>query len=465
MSNGASEHVSATSELTFQRSTRLEQQLRWMISIRLVVVTSLVLPYLLLQLVSPTDTIRFNFLYLLAGLSYAASLLYIGLLRWLKDRAQIQAYIQFFGDLLVLTGMVYYFGGISSPFTILYFVVIIVAAAMLQRRAGLTVATMAWLMYTGTVLALYLGWFTPTSILDPGSSGIEEVEVVGHLASSLEASRGESIPVWRLVYNLVIHLFGFYLVAVLTSHLAQSASTAEKELLEKRADLAALQVVHRDIIESIPSGLITCDLEDKVTSANRAAKEILGLPEAALIGKPVTALRLFSTQQWEELKSGDPPEHGRREIEYRRNQSRRHIGFSITDLTSSGGQPAGHIVIFQDLTDWRKLQQEVRLNDRLAAVGEMASGIAHEVGNPLAAISGSVQMLSTSLEARSPQKKLLDIIFKESERLDRTVKSFLQFARPKDRSNVRFDVAQLLSENLDLLRNSSEVSSNHELSL
>ena len=122
-------------------------------------------------------------------------------------------------------------------------------------------------------------------------------------------------------------------------------------------------------------------------------------------------------------------------------------------------------MIFQDLTDWRKLQEEVRLNDRLAAVGELASGIAHEVGNPLAAISGSVQMLSTSLEDRSPQKKLLDIIFKESERLDRTVKSFLQFARPKDRSNVRFDVANLLSENLDLLRNSSEVSSSHELSL
>jgi two-component system sensor histidine kinase PilS (NtrC family) len=107
----------------------------------------------------------------------------------------------------------------------------------------------------------------------------------------------------------------------------------------------------------------------------------------------------------------------------------------------------------------------VRLKDRLAAVGQLASGIAHEVGNPLAAISGSVQMLSSSLDGDTSEKKLLNIILKESQRLDRTIKSFLQFARPKERSNVRFDIAKLLSENLDLLRNSSEVSTGHQLTL
>jgi hypothetical protein len=253
VSNGDSDRFSATSELSLQRSTKLSQQLRWMISLRLVVVTSVVLPYLLLQLASPSETISFNFLYLLAGTTYAASLLYIAQLRWLRKYPAVQAYIQFFGDLVLITGMVYYFGGTNSPFSILYFVIIIVASAMLHRRSGLIVATVAWVLYSVTILALYFSWLPETS-LSMGTAVIEEgIESLGELAGELEDSRGETIPVWRLVYNLVIHFFGFYLVALLTSHLAQSAIRAERELLEKREDLATLQVVHRDIIEGSPA--------------------------------------------------------------------------------------------------------------------------------------------------------------------------------------------------------------------
>ncbi|MGB5880998.1 MAG: hypothetical protein WBH85_13300, partial [Thermoanaerobaculia bacterium] len=165
MSNGVSDRFSATSELSVQRSTKLGQQLRWMISLRLVVITSVVLPYLLLQLASPSETISFNFLYLLAGATYAVSLLYIAQLRWLQRYPTIQAYIQFFGDLLLITGMVYYFGGTNSPFSILYFVIIIVASAMLHRRSGLVVATVAWILYSATILALYFSWLQETSPL------------------------------------------------------------------------------------------------------------------------------------------------------------------------------------------------------------------------------------------------------------------------------------------------------------
>jgi two-component system sensor histidine kinase PilS (NtrC family) len=465
VSNGDSDRFSATSELSLQRSTKLSQQLRWMISLRLVVVTSVVLPYLLLQLASPSETISFNFLYLLAGTTYAASLLYIAQLRWLRKYPAVQAYIQFFGDLVLITGMVYYFGGTNSPFSILYFVIIIVASAMLHRRSGLIVATVAWVLYSVTILALYFSWLPETS-LSMGTAVIEEgIESLGELAGELEDSRGETIPVWRLVYNLVIHFFGFYLVALLTSHLAQSAIRAERELLEKREDLATLQVVHRDIIESVPSGLITCNLEGRVTSVNRAAQDILGSLEAALVGQHVTKTGLLSDLHWQEQRGSDLASQDRREIEYQRGDSLRHIGFSLTELVTTKGERSGYIIIFQDLTEWRKLQEEVRLKDRLAAVGQLASGIAHEVGNPLAAISGSVQMLSASLDGEESEKKLLDIILKESQRLDRTVKSFLQFARPKERSNVRFDIAKLLSENLDLLRNSPEVSQGHHLTL
>jgi two-component system sensor histidine kinase PilS (NtrC family) len=122
-------------------------------------------------------------------------------------------------------------------------------------------------------------------------------------------------------------------------------------------------------------------------------------------------------------------------------------------------------LIFQDLSDWRKLQEEVRIKDRMAAVGELAAGIAHEIGNPLAALSGSAQMLGAALPPGSDRHELLEIILKESQRLDRTIKSFLKFARPKERASVRFDIAQLLTENLQLLRHSQEVSERHRLEL
>jgi two-component system sensor histidine kinase PilS (NtrC family) len=123
------------------------------------------------------------------------------------------------------------------------------------------------------------------------------------------------------------------------------------------------------------------------------------------------------------------------------------------------------VLIFQDLYEWRKLQEELQLKDRMAAVGEMAAGIAHEIGNPLAALSGSAQMLQPSLAEGSSQRTLLDIILRESQRLDRTIKSFLQFARPKERSSRRFDIAELLRNNTELLRNSDEVLPGHRIHL
>jgi len=101
----------------------------------------------------------------------------------------------------------------------------------------------------------------------------------------------------------------------------------------------------------------------------------------------------------------------------------------------------------------------------MAAVGELAAGIAHEIGNPLAAISGSVQLLAKSLGGDSSERKLVEILIRESQRLDRTIKGFLRFARPRERAVRRFDVAALLAETFELLRNSEEVAPGHRLEL
>ena len=424
----------------------LRRQLKWLIAIRLVVVTSVMILYVLLTLLpqEPLKEVQPGFLFLLTGLTYAASLGYISLLSWLERHVVAQAYTQFVGDLLLISALVYYFGGAASPFSSLYLVVISISAALLRRRSSLFVANIAYLLYAGTLLAIHFGWLIPPMAVD------------------------EPIGLGRLAYNLVAHLIGFYGVAILTSYLAGNVTRAERELEEKQENLADLRVAYHDVVQSISSGVVTTDLDGRITSINRVAEQLLQRDSPELLGESVASTGMFTTSTWRAHASRcSGPNRIRNEVEISLGdaESPTYFGFSLTPLTNAHGDREGYILVFQDLTEWRKLQQEVRMKDRMAAVGEMAAGLAHEIGNPLAAISGSVQMLAPGVEGKPQQEKLLQILVRESQRLDRTVKSFLQFARPKERSSVPFDIARLLSEHVQLLENSPEKTPSHRIEL
>ena len=351
------------------------------------------------------------------------SLLYLLLRRPLARQARFQAYVQFVGDLLLITLVVLNSGGPTSPFSWLYVIVIIVASMLLRGWAGTVAAAIAFALYL-TVLLLQPDVTTPS--------------------------------IWA--YSLVAHLVGFFTVAGLVSYL-------NRTLDRKEVDLAELKVVHRDVVESIPSGIATTDLDGIFTSINRAGTEILGRAPDDLVGSAIHDTELVTRDEWGRLTYAS--ERGKRlrsEAVLHRDGERVDIGYSISALTDSDERRSGYIVIFQDVTAWRRLEEEVRLKDRMAAVGELAAGLAHEIGNPLAAISGSVQMLSRG-ERSASEAKLLEILLKESQRLDRTIKGFLRFARPKERTAVRFDIAKLLTENTALLENSPEVGDHHEIEL
>jgi two-component system sensor histidine kinase PilS (NtrC family) len=445
--------------------TPLARQLRWYIAIRVVAIVSVLLPFGLFQIwmlpaeppaeagtagspppqvIAPApapepELLPSRVVWLLGGATFGATLIYIALLRLLRRSPTTQAYIQFFGDLVLITGLVYFLGGATSPFSLLYLIVIAVASTLLRRRAGVTVASAAFLLYGGMIVGLSLGWLPAT----PAQ---------------------EAVSGWRLGYNLAVHGFGFYAVALLTYYLAHNVTRAERELAEKREHLADLQVVHRDVIQSINSGLLTTDLEGTVTSANLAGLEILGREEEELVGTSIHNAGLFTPAQWSEATAAsEQTGRMRSEVELARGKDVRYIGFSVSRLADAERNHRGYIVIFQDLTRWRRMQEELRIKDRMVAVGELAAGLAHEIGNPLAAISGSVQMLSRSVNGDASQGKLIDILLKESHRLDRTIKGFLRFARPRERSSVDFDIARLLAENVELLKNSEEVSEWHRL--
>ncbi|MEO7796063.1 MAG: ATP-binding protein [Thermoanaerobaculia bacterium] len=421
----------------------LERHLRWLIAFRLVMISSVLLSYLVFELSSRGELPEFNLLFVLVAATYLASLLHIALLSLLAARPLWHAYIQFAGDLALVTGLVYFFGGITSPFSMLYLVVIMVSAVILQRRTAMTIAGLAYILYATLLTALARNW----------------IPALSPLPTDLELS-------FRISYNLAVHLFGFYAVAILTSYLGESATRAEEELAEKTGSLANLEVFHRDVIQSISSGLISTDLDARVTTVNRAALEILGTTELALVGRPIAESGLFSEAEWSAAAADPNPNRRlRSELVVERGSERLPIGFTVTRLTDPHAVPAGWIVVFQDLSQWRRLQEELRLKDRMAAVGELAAGLAHEVGNPLAAISGSVQLLSATIAAEQKERRLLDIIIKESLRLDRTIKGFLRFARPRERAAARFDIAALLAENTALLRNSEEATGGHEFTL
>jgi two-component system sensor histidine kinase PilS (NtrC family) len=460
--------------------TPLVNQLRWYTAIRVVAIVSVLVPYSLLQLWIPAaqtpattgaqtepgfvgppapaaqqpvratataaapepDVVPRYVLVWLAIAVFFATLFYIAMMRVLRRFPTVQAYIQFIGDLILITGLVYFLGGATSPFSLLYLIIIAVASTLLRRRAGLTVASIAFLLYGSLILLLYSGTFPPASAGQEAISGV------------------------RLGYNLMVHGFGFYAVALLTYYLAHNVTRAERALEEKSEHLADLQVVHRDVIQSITSGILTTDLDGIVTSANHAGLEILDREEGEMVGHPIQESGLFTVVQWgEATAASEQTGRMRSEVEITHAGKTRYVGFSISGLSDAERHHRGYIIIFQDLTRWRRMQEELRMRDRMVAVGELAAGLAHEIGNPLAAISGSVQMLSGSVDGDPAQRKLIEILLKESHRLDRTIKGFLRFARPRERSSVSFDIARLLAENFELLKNSEEVSDRHQLEM
>lgn len=480
----------------------LNNKLIWLMAIRVLVIASVLLPNLLFSTsgegsqimhmaesfletafdVDPTDSEerprparepRNRVYQLLIAVVSLQTLLYAALSRPLKNEPVTHAYVQLFGDLFLITLLIYKFGRPTANLSILYFVVIGVACFLARRRAGLILATAAAVAYSSVVLLHGSPWFhelwaqggpfAPSGPISnitglPQSLGWSE-----RIASWLEPPSIEAISGVPVSYNLSVHLVGFYSVALFAAYLARDP-VLERKLEQRSLDLAYLKVLYRDVIQSISSGLAVTDLDGVITSLNQSGERILAVEERDLVGVHISDAGLFDAEAWK--RSTDEAGRGmvRGELDLGHRAKPIYLGFSITWLRDGSGTHRGYILIFQDLSAWRRLQEQVRIQDRMAAIGQMAAGLAHEVGNPLAAISGSVQMLARNAESPA-QAKLFEITLKESRRLDRTVKSFLQFARPRGPNLETFDIAAMLAEDVQLLRNSDEVLPAHEIHL
>ena len=414
---------------------QLSRDARLLIAIRVIVVTTLLIGALIVQY-TVREFLPISYLYYTAGLAYALTLFYIGLGRLTTSR-KLNLMAQIGGDLLVETLLVYFTGGLDSPFSFLYLVSIITASMLLYRRGGLFAASGAVILYGGLADLMYYGviplpeltWWLPT----PWTSS-------------------------RLYFNMATNFAGFYATALLTSIISEKLQRAFEELETKTQNLAELRALNQNVVESIPSGLITLTPYGTAAFINPAACTILQMQPPAVAGRHVTELGFLSTDDWNtvraELVAGD---NVRRESVIKVADEERTIGFALSPLHTLEGKAAGFTLIFQDLTGMKKLEWELRLKDRMAAVGELSAGIAHEIRNPLAAIAGSVQVLKKSSSLTQQEQRLMAIVLKESERLNKTIAEFLRFVRPQEKRTAQFDIAGSLAETLDLLANSPEL--------
>ncbi len=419
-----------------------QRQIAGLMTYRVVIITTLLISTFIIELIfHPAVPLRP--FYQLGGVTYLLSLAYALLHRRMKDSALFVP-LQLAGDLLVVTGLVYLTGGPASPFSFLYLLVIITASILLFRRGGLLMAAGAWLLYALLVEATYFRLIPLYPRID---------------------FEGTDFSEGRILYLLFSHLFSFLTVAYLTSYVSEMLRKAGERLVARENDLAELRAFNEDIIDSINSGLITTGLDGRITFTNRAACQITGHPAGDLAGRRVEDLLGAADGFLDEVRAAlDRANRFRFEKDFTaRDGASLFLGFTASILRNKEGVPLGFIFIFQDLTEIRALEEEVGLQKRMAALGEMAAGMAHELRNPLASISGSVQVLKRDLPPGSEPMELMEIILKESRRLDQTIRDFLLFAKPGRFTPERVDIAEILSDSLKLLRNSEEFRPAHGL--
>src|SRR5262252_2337407 len=419
--------------------SELRRKLRNLIAIRAVISTVLLGSATFAQIASPGSFPVDPFFFLI-GLTYALTALYAVTLRhteryrWLVD-------LQLAGDVLVISAFVYFTGGVTSYFSSLYVLAIVAASTVQSRRGGVLVAGLSALLYGGVVLAQYMtadGLLHNPWLLSPALPPRSVAE-----------------------YTYLLNTFGFVAVALLSGSLAEGARSAGARLVQASTQIAQLQALNQHVIDSLPSGLATTDRQGRVQTFNRAAEFITGRPSASVIGQPIAEVLQLSQATVDALTAELGGSRGRRmEGPYLRNGQPMEIGLSAANLETPGGR-TGFLFTFQDVTEFKKLERDARMQQRLAAVGEMAAGIAHEIRNPLASMSGSIQILRQDLPLTAEQEQLMDIVLRESERLNTTIRSFLAYARPQRPEIVRLDIRRALNDTALLLRNSADLHERH----
>lgn len=415
----------------------LRSWLLWVIKIRFVIITLVfAIDYATRQLVpNPANPASIEGLGIVVIFWYVVGLFYLIYYQLGRDYP-LQAYLQIYSDILIITAVVHTTGDLDSNYLSLYLVAILLAAIVLPRSRAYLVAAVSFVCLGSLLELAYLPGLYPHLV--------ERHPALGFLADSSAAPA----DVRALGVKIFASLFGFLAVAYLSSFLAERLRETGAELRHKAGQVASLAAINENIIQSMRGGLIRTDLDGSIHEINPAGASILGRDPADLKGWPLGDILPELRRQ--------PPGAGnlpaRREITHDHPETgRRTLGISASPLTMSDAGVVGYIYTFQDLTEEKRRDAEYRAKDRMASLGRIAAGIAHEIRNPLASIAGAVNLFESPANLEEDQAKLVSIVRRESSRLDKLVTDFLNYAREQKFEFCTVNLTNLLQETLLLV--------------
>lgn len=361
-----------------------------------------------------------NVILKVAYLSLAALAVTYGYIQWYKTGSHLKqlTLLQITLDILFVAAIVYVTGMASSPFLFL-FPLIVLVACLLQGRAGGQFSALFF-----TLLYVVIVWLDKTFLL-------------------------------RDTTNLLIFFVNIVVVnltALIAGVLAERLRHAESRLSMAVVDLKRVKEMQQHLADSMISGLIMLHTNGQILALNRRAEAILGVKASDYVGRMIHELwpdvkkSMQDISQWF-LKSDD----GRREIVYEGSSGKIVLGLSGFAMRDDKGALLGYGIIFQDLTEIRRQEERLRRVEKLASLGEMAAGMAHEIRNPLASISGVVEFLQESQMVDADANKLLDILQREIHRLSELTQSFLLYAKPERGGEQPVNVLDAVNETIGLL--------------
>jgi two-component system, NtrC family, sensor histidine kinase PilS len=380
----------------------LHRKLVWLTLFRLATVTVLLGGTAVVNWqFGPRATATVAPLYAAVAVTYAASLAF-ALLLHLRRAAAAVAIAQVALDVGIATAVVAATGLSDSVFVFMYLLAIVNGGVVLHRPGAVAALALALAAYGGLVLAFH---------------------------PSPEAIRA----------TLFVHGSAFVATAALAGYLAEQLRRTGERLAESESDLAAVTALHESIVQSVTSGLLTLDRRGRVTFLNRAGEQLTGLALADVVGNP--------GERWFPEFGTEP--RGETSFVNARGE-RRLLGYTLFPLLGARGRSAGRAVIFQDLTELRAMEESVQRSKRLADLGQVAAGLAHELRNPLASISGCVELLAGAQGLSADDQRMLGIVLRETARLDGLLTRFLAFSRPMPPQRRRVDLASVVAETLDV---------------
>ena len=405
-----------------------KKQLQWMLFVRVVFLTLLLGTNLLLQSAEKSIIIPpFYYVVIFIAAVYIYTISSALILKFIR-RYSTFAYAQILIDVFLITILIYYSGGSQSIFTILYFFPIIAGSFILLRKGGLAPAAASTIAY-GTILAFEYTGFHPSFFEDFWYRPLTDM---------------------RSVLNLfTIHGLTFFITAILSALLSEKLRRTEKELITTTLKYDQLSVLYKKIFEDIPSGIITVINQKNIISCNPAAEKITGFSSNEIIGadinKAFPGLKLDTDMDF------------RPEVAITRKD--RHsipIGYSFAKLNMPGTEDKYEVITLQDLSETKQMEKQILQAEKMATIGEMAAGIAHELRNPLAAISGASELLDASGDINSHNQGLMNIITRECNRLQSTITDFLAFSKPVEPDKEFIPLLPLIQEMIQILEHAQD---------